>query len=119
MEKENNQAAELQQMVDAWSAMNRFAFYTGVQRGLMSAMNVIFLKYVGMSFEAYTKAAFKPQVHQMASVGTIITLLANGLKEIDDLIKLAMSDAQKDVENEKKEEKGGNNEKDKSGKLAE
>ena len=104
MEKENNQAAELQKLVDTWSAMNRFAFYTGVQRGLMSAMNVIFLKYVGMSFEAYTKAAFKPQVHQMASVGTIVTLLANGLKEIDDLIKLAMTEAQKDVQKEKENE---------------
>ena len=105
MEKENNQAAELQQMVDAWSAMNRFAFYTGVQRGLMSAMNIIFLKYVGMSFESYTKAAFKPQVHQMASVGSIITLLANGMKEVDELLKLATAEAQKDVE------KGENNEK--------
>lgn len=108
--KEQSQAAELQKLVEAWSNMNKYAFYTGVQRGLMSAMNVIFLKYVGMSFEAYTKAAFKPQVHQMASVGTIVTLLANGLKEIDDLIKLAMTEAQKDVENEKKEEKACNQE---------
>lgn len=101
--KEQSQAQELQQMVDAWSAMNRFAFYTGVQRGLMSAMNVIFLKYVGMSFESYTKAAFKPQVHQMASVGSIITLLANGMKEVDELLKLASAEAQKDVEKEEKE----------------
>ena len=103
--KEQSQAQELQKLVDTWSAMNRFAFYTGVQRGLMSAMNIIFLKYVGMSFESYTKAAFKPQVHQMASVGSIITLLANGMKEVDELLKLATAEAQKDVE------KGENNEK--------
>lgn len=105
MDKEQSQAQELQQMVDAWSAMNRFAFYTGVQRGLMSAMNVIFLKYVGMSFESYTKAAFKPQVHQMASVGSIITLLANGMKEVDELLKLASAEAQKDIQKEKENEK--------------
>lgn len=99
MEKEQSQ--DLQKLVDTWSAMNKYAFYTGVQRGLMSAMNVIFLKYVGMSFESYTRAAFKPQIHQMASVSTIITMLANGLKEIDGLLKLAMSEAQKDVEKEK------------------
>lgn len=103
--KEQSQAQELQQMVDAWSAMNKYAFYTGVQRGLMSAMNVIFLKYVGMSFESYTKAAFKPQIHQMAPVSTIVTMLANGLKEIDDLLNLAMTEAQKDVEKEKENEK--------------
>lgn len=104
-EKKTNQAEELQKLVDTWSAMNKFAFYTGVQRGLMSAMNVIFLKYVGMSFESYTKAAFKPQVHQMASVGSIITLLANGMKEVDELLKLATAEAQKDVEKEEKETK--------------
>lgn len=115
MDKEQSQAQELQQMVDAWSAMNKYAFYTGVQRGLMSAMNVIFLKYVGMSFEAYTKAAFKPQIHQMASVSTIVTMLANGLKEIDDLLKLAMTDAKAEVEKE-----GEKNEKDtNSGTVAE
>ena len=103
--KKTNQAEELQKLVDTWSAMNKFAFYTGVQRGLMSAMNVIFLKYVGMSFESYTKAAFKPQVHQMASVGSIITLLANGMKEVDELLKLATAEAQKDVEKEEKETK--------------
>lgn len=109
MEKENNQAAELQKLVDTWSAMNRFAFYTGVQRGLMSAMNIIFLKYVGMSFESYTKAAFKPQVHQMASVGSIITLLANGMKEVDELLKLATAEAQKDVEKGESNEKNIDN----------
>lgn len=103
MEKENSQSKELQKLVETWSAMNKFAFYTGIQRGLMSAMNVIFLKYVGMSFESYTKAAFKPQVHQMASVGSIITLLANGMKEVDELLKLATAEAQKDVEKEEKE----------------
>lgn len=104
MEKENNQAAELQQMVEAWSALQKYAFYVGTQRGILSAMNTICLRFGGMTFEDYTKAAFKPQLNQMMTVGQIMQLLGGLLKSIDDLIKLAMTEAQKDVQKEKENE---------------
>lgn len=104
MEKENNQAAELQQMVDAWNNIQKYAFYVGCQRGVMSSMNTVCLRFAGMTFEDYTKAAFKPQLNQMMTVGQIMQLLGGLLKSIDDLIKLAMTEAQKDVQKEKENE---------------
>lgn len=115
MEKEKNQAAELQELVNAWSAMQKYAFYVGTQRGIMSSMNTVCLRFAGMSFEDYTKAAFKPQLNQMMTVGQIMQLLGGLLKSIDDLIKLAMAEAKQEVEKE-----GEKNEKDtNSGTLAE
>lgn len=115
--KEQSQAKELQQMVDTWSNMNRYAFYMGTSRGVLSCMNSLCLRFGGMTFEEYTKAAFKPQLNQMFTLGQALQLLGSLLKSIDELVNAAMTEAQKDVENEKKE--GENNEKDKSGKLAE
>lgn len=105
MEKEQSQAQELQQMVDAWNNIQKYAFYVGCQRGVMSSMNTVCLRFAGMTFEDYTKAAFKPQLNQMMTVGQIMQLLGGLLKSIDDLVKLAMSEAQKDVQKEKENEK--------------
>lgn len=114
MEKENTQSQELQKMVDTWSNMNRYSFFIGTQRGILSAMNVIMIKYTGMTFEQYSKSMIKPQLHQMASVGQCINLLANLLKSIDELIKVAEMEAKKEMETE-----GEKNEKDTStGSLA-
>lgn len=115
MEKEKNQAAELQELVNAWSALQKYSFYVGCQRGIMSSMNTVCLRFAGMSFEDYTKAAFKPQLNQMMTVGQIMQLLGGLLKSIDDLIKLAMAEAKQEVEKE-----GEKNEKDtNSGTVAE
>lgn len=113
--QEITQAQELQQMVDAWSAMNKYSFYVGTQRGILSSMNTICLRFAGMTFEDYTKAAFKPQLNQMMTVGQIMQLLGGLLKSIEELIALAMAEAKKEVEKE-----GEKNEKDtNSGTLAE
>ena len=103
--KEQSQAQELQQMVDAWSALQKYAFYVGCQRGILSSMNTVCLRFGGISFEDYTKAAFKPQLNQIMTVGQIMQLLGSLLKSIDDLVKLAMTEAQKDVQKEKENEK--------------
>lgn len=113
MEKENTQSQELQKLVETWSAMNRYSFYVGTQRGILSSMNTLCLRFGGMTFEDYTKAAFKPQLNQMVTVGQCMTLLAGLLKSIDELIKVAMVEAQKDVEKE-----GEKNEKDVVGTVA-
>ena len=107
MGKENNQAAELQKLVDTWSAMNRYSFYVGTQRGIMSSMNTICLRFGGISFEDYVKAAFKPQLNQMMTVGQIMQLLGGLLKSVDELINAAMADAKQELE----QEKGESNEK--------
>ena len=102
--KEQSQAQELQQMVDAWSAMNKYAFYTGTARGVLSAMNSLCLRFGGMSFEQYTKAAFKPQLNQMLSLSQALQLLGSLLKSIEELVNVAMAEAQKDVNKEKENE---------------
>ena len=104
MEEKNTQAQELQQMVDTWSAMNRYAFYTGTSRGVLSAMNSLCLRFGGLTFEEYTKAAFKPQLNQMFTLGQALQLLGSLLKSIEDLVNMAMADAQKDVNKEKENE---------------
>ena len=115
MEKENNQAAELQELVNAWSAIQRYGFYVGCQRGILSSINTICLRFAGLTFEEYTKKMIKPQLNNMLTVGQAIQLLAGLLSSINELINAAMADAKQELE----QEKGENNEKDKSGKLAE
>lgn len=112
--KEQSQAQELQQMVDAWTALQKYSFYVGCQRGVMSSMNTVCLRFAGMSFEDYTKAAFKPQLNQMMTAGQIMQLLGGLLKSIDDLIKMAMADAKAEVEKEGEK----NEENTKSGSVA-
>lgn len=102
--KEQSQAQELQQMVDTWSAMNRYAFYTGTSRGVLSAMNSLCLRFGGMTFEEYTKAAFKPQLNQMFTLAQALQLLGSLLKSIEELVNAAMAEAQKDVNKEKENE---------------
>lgn len=104
-EKEQSQAQELQQMVDAWSSLQRYAFYVGTSRGVLSSLNTICLKYIGMSFEQYQKALVKPQLNTMVSVSQCMALLLNLLKSIDELVNAAMTEAQKDVQKEKENEK--------------
>ena len=111
MEKENTQSNELQKLVETWGAMQRFAFYTGVQRGVLSSMNTICLRFGGMSFEDYTKAAFKPQLNQMFTTGQAMQLLGGLLSSINGLIQAAEAEAKQEVEKE-----GEKN--DKSGELA-
>lgn len=108
MEKENTQSQELQKLVEAWSAMQKYAFYVGCQRGVMSAMNTICLRFGGISFEDYTKAAFKPQLNQMFTCGQAMQLLGSLLKSLDDLINYAMMEAKNELEKEKQGEKNDN-----------
>ena len=103
--KEQSQVQELQQMVDAWSSLQRYAFYVGTSRGVLSSLNTICLKYIGMSFEQYQKALVKPQLNTMVSVSQCMALLLNLLKSIDELVNAAMTEAQKDVQKEKENEK--------------
>ena len=104
MDKEQSHAQELQKMVDAWSSMNRYSFYVGTSRGILSAMNSLCLRFGGMTFEEYTKAAFKPQLNQMFTLGQALQLLGSLLKSIDELVNAAMAEAQQDVNKEKENE---------------
>ena len=104
MDKEQSQAQELQELVNTWSAMNRYAFYTGISRGVLSSMNSLCLRFGGMTFEEYTKAAFKPQLNQMLTLGQAMQLLGSLLKSIDELVNVAMAEAQNDVNKEKENE---------------
>ena len=109
MEKENTQSQELQKLVDTWGAMQRFAFYTGVQRGVLSSMNTLCLRFGGISFEDYTKAAFKPQLNQMFTTGQAMQLLGGLLGSINELIKVAELEAKQEAEKEgEKNEKNTN-----------
>lgn len=103
-EKKTNQAEELQKLVDTWGAMQRFAFYTGVQRGVLSSMNTLCLRFGGMTFEDYTKAAFKPQLNQMFTTGQAMQLLGGLLGSINELINVAESEAKKEIEKENENE---------------
>ena len=100
-EKKTNQAEELQKLVEAWGSMNRYAFYTGVQRGVLSSMNTICLRFGGMTFEDYTKAAFKPQLNKMLTCGQAMQLLGGLLASINELIKVAEQEAKQEVEKKK------------------
>lgn len=100
----NDEKEQLEKLVEAWGSMNRFAFYTGVQRGVLSSMNCLCLRFGGMTFEAYTKAAFKPQLNQMLTCGQAMQLLGGLLASINELIKVAEQEAKQEVEKEKENE---------------
>ena len=85
--------------------MQRYAFYTGVQRGVLSSMNTLCLRFGGISFEEYTKAAFKPQLNQIFTTGQAMQLLGGLLGSINELIKIAESEAKQEVEKEKENDK--------------
>lgn len=104
MEKENTQSQELQKLVEAWGSMNRYSFFVGCQRGVMSSLNTICLRFAGISFEDYTKAAFKPSLNNMMTVGQCMTLLAGLLQSINELIKVTEMEAKKEVEKENENE---------------
>lgn len=108
MEKENTQSQELQKLVEAWSAMQKYAFYVGTSRGVLSCLNTLCLRFGGMSFEDYTKAAFKPQLNQMLTLSQAMQLLGSLLKSLDDLINYAMMEAKNELEQEKQGEKNDN-----------
>ena len=103
-EKKTNQAEELQKLVEAWGSMNRYSFFVGCQRGVMSSLNTICLRFAGISFEDYTKAAFKPSLNTMMTVGQCMTLLAGLLQSINELIKVAEMEAKKEAEKENENE---------------
>ena len=107
MENKKNEAENLQDLVSTWNAIQRYAFYVGVQRGVMSSLNTVCLRFGGISFEDYTKAAFKPQLNQMFTTGQAMQLLGGLLHSINELVNAAMADAKQELE----QEKGGNNEK--------
>lgn len=102
--KMNDEKEQLEKLVEAWGSMNRFAFYTGVQRGVLSSMNSLCLRFSGMTFEAYTKAAFKPQLNQMFTCRQAMQLLGGLLASINELIKVAEQEAKKEMEKENENE---------------
>ena len=104
MEEKNTQAQELQQMVDTWSAMNKYSFYVGTQRGILSSINTICLRFAGISFDEYTKKMIKPQLNQLFTTGQAIQLLAGLLNSVNELIVLAEKDAKQEIEKEKENE---------------
>ena len=103
-EKKTNQAEDLQKLVDTWSAMNKYSFYVGTQRGIMSSINTICLRFAGMSFDEYTKKMIKPQLNQLFTTGQAIQLLAGLLNSVNELIALAEMEAKKEVEKENENE---------------
>ena len=103
-EKKTNQADELQKLVEAWGSMNRYSFFVGCQRGVMSSLNTICLRFAGISFEDYCKAAFKPQLNQMFTCRQAMELLGGLLSSINELIKVAEMEAKKEIEKENENE---------------
>ena len=101
MEKENTQSQELQKLVETWGAMNKYSFYVGTQRGILSSINTICLRFAGMSFDEYTKKMIKPQLNQLFTTGQAIQLLAGLLNSVNELIALAEQEAKKEIEKEK------------------
>lgn len=104
MEKENTQSQELQKLVETWGSMNRYSFFVGCQRGVMSSLNTICLRFAGISFENYCKAAFKPQLNQMFTCRQAMELLGGLLASINELIKVAEQEAKKEMEKENENE---------------
>ena len=102
MDKEvkTNQAEELQKLVDTWSAMQKYAFYVGTSRGVLSCLNTLCLRFGGMSFEEYCKRMVKPQLTQMLTLSQALQLLGSLLQSINELIKLAESEAKLEVTKE-------------------
>lgn len=103
-EQEKSQTVELEKLIASFDAMSKFAFWTGTQRGVMSSMNTIMLKYVGMSMEEYQKRMVKPQIHAMIPISQVINLLAGLLKEIGIAIEAAEMLAKQQAEKEAKNE---------------
>ena len=99
-EKKTNQAEELQKMVEAWGAMQKYAFYVGTSRGVLSCLNTLCLRFGGMSFEEYCKRMVKPQLNQMLTLSQALQLLGSLLQSINELIKLAESEAKQEVTKE-------------------
>ena len=99
-EKKTNQAEELQKLVDTWSAMQKYAFYVGTSRGVLSCLNTLCLRFGGMSFEEYCKRMVKPQLTQMLTLSQALQLLGSLLQSINELIKLAESEAKLEVTKE-------------------
>ena len=100
MEKENTQSQELQKMVDTWSALQKYAFYVGTSRGVLSCLNTLCLRFGGMSFEEYCKRMVKPQLNQILTLSQALQLLGSLLQSINELIKLAESEAKQEVTKE-------------------
>lgn len=99
----SQETVNLEQLTATFDAMSKYAFWVGVQRGVMSSMNTIMMKYVGMTMEDYSKRMVKPQLHQMAHVGQVTNLLASLLKETNMMMQWAEADAQKQMKNESEE----------------
>lgn len=102
--KEQSQAQQLQELVDTWSAIQKYSFYVGCQRGILSSINTVCLRFAGLTFEEYTKRMIKPQLNQMMTCGQCITLLAGLLDSVGKLVDVAMAEAQQDVNKEKENE---------------
>lgn len=94
------ETTNLENMTAAFDAMSKYAFWVGVQRGVMSCMNTIMLRYTGMSMEDYQKKMVKTQVHSMAPVSQIVNMLAQVLKECSIMAQIVEADAQKAAANE-------------------
>lgn len=107
MENKKNETENLQDLVSTWNAIQRYGFYVGCQRGILSSINTICLRFAGLTFEEYTKKMIKPQLNNMLTVGQAIQLLAGLLSSINELINAAMADAKQELE----QEKGESNEK--------
>ena len=60
------------EIVEAMSAMERYALYVGIQRGIMMVLNTLMVKYMNMDFQAYQKLAIKPQIHAIAPLGKVM-----------------------------------------------
>ena len=105
MENKKNETENLQDLVSTWNALQRYGFYVGCQRGILSSINTICLRFAGLTFENYTKRMIKPQLNQMMTCGQCITLLAGLLDSVGKLVDVAMAEAQKDVNKEKENEK--------------
>lgn len=105
MENKKNETDNLQDLVSTWNALQRYGFYVGCQRGILSSINTICLRFAGLTFEDYTKRMIKPQLNQMMTCGQCITLLAGLLDSVGKLVDAAMAEAQQDVQKEKEGDK--------------
>lgn len=99
-EKKTNQAEELQKLVEEWTALQKYAFYVGTSRGVLSCLNTLCLRFGGLTFEDYCKRMVKPQLNQMLTLSQALQLLGSLLQSINELIKLAESEAKQEVTKE-------------------
>jgi len=82
-------------LVKELDIMQKYAFYIGLQRGIMMCINTTMLKYIGKSFAEYEKLKVKPQIHAVAPVTTIITIMVNILRETEIIASMARQNAEK------------------------